>query len=137
VNLESTMQISRDHQRPPAAGPVDFFTGDVMVKPLFGDNPHRQATAAQVTFSPCARTAWHTHPAGQTLIVTSGSGWIQQWGGHRQQISPGDVIWTPPGVKHWHGATLTGEMTHFAIQGTVEGRNVNWLEQVSDDQYTS
>jgi quercetin dioxygenase-like cupin family protein len=128
---------SSTERRPPAQGPADFFTGRVIIKPLFGANEHNNTSAGQVTFSPCARTAWHTHPAGQTLIVTSGTGRVQQWGGQKQQINPGDVVWTPPGVKHWHGAGTTGEMTHFAIQGSVDGRTVDWLEKVSDDQYAS
>ena len=129
------MEISRDDERPPAAGPKDFFTGDVMVKPLFGPSSYSNTSAGQVTFSPCARSAWHTHPGGQTLVVTSGTGWVQQWGGEKQAIKPGDVIWTPPGVKHWHGATTDSEMTHIAIQPTIDGRNVDWMEQVSDDEY--
>ena len=106
------------------------------MKPLF--SPHDLVTTTgggQVTFSPCARSAWHTHPAGQTLIVTSGTGWVQQWGGERQQMNTGDVVWTPPGVKHWHGATDVDTVTHIAIQDTVDGRNVDWMEQVSDQQY--
>lgn len=129
------MEISPDAERPPAAGPEEYFTGNVLVKPLFGPNDHRNTGAGQVTFSPCARSAWHTHPAGQTLIVASGTGWVQQWGGTKQQMNPGDVIWTPPGVNHWHGATSTGEMTHIAITGDVDGTNVDWMEHVTDDEY--
>jgi quercetin dioxygenase-like cupin family protein len=133
---EDTMDISRDAARPAAPGPAETFTGDVMVKPLFSPrDPGTTGSAGQVTFSPCARSAWHTHPAGQTLIVTSGTGWVQQWGGQREQMNPGDVIWTPPGVKHWHGATDTTPVTHIAIQDNVEGRNVDWMEKVSDQQY--
>jgi quercetin dioxygenase-like cupin family protein len=126
VKLEDTMQISPADEGPPPVGPADFFTGDVMVKPLFGDNAHRQVTAAQVTFSARARTAWHTHRAGQTLIMMSGSGWIQQWGGQKQRINPGDVFWTPPGVKHWHGATSTGEMTHPSPWRHRSGSGRRW-----------
>jgi quercetin dioxygenase-like cupin family protein len=90
-----------------------------------------------VSFEPCARSAWHTHPAGQTLIVTSGVGWIQEWGGQKREIRAGDVIWTPPGAKHWHGATAASPMTHIAIQEHVNGKVVDWMEQVSDEQYRS
>lgn len=133
----TSMRISRDDARPPSPGPQTFFTGDVTMKPLFGPVGAANAFAGQLTFAPSARSAWHTHPAGQTLIVTSGTGWVQQWGGVRQQINPGDVIWTPPGVKHWHGATTSGEMTHIAIQEELDGRFVDWLEKVSDEQYFS
>ncbi|CAN5449688.1 hypothetical protein BH10ACT9_BH10ACT9_38060 [soil metagenome] len=88
-----------------------------------------------MTFSPCARSAWHTHPAGQTLVVTSGTGWVQEWGGVKQQMTVGDVMWTAPGVKHWHGATESGSMTHLAIQDSVDGSAVDWMEKVSDEQY--
>jgi quercetin dioxygenase-like cupin family protein len=133
---EDTMEISRDATRPATPGPTETFTGDVTVKPLFGPQDGITTTGAgQVTFTPCARSAWHTHPAGQTLIVTSGTGWVQQWGGQRQQMNPGDVIWTPPGVKHWHGATASDTVTHIAIQDNVDGRNVEWMEKVSDQQH--
>lgn len=92
-------------------------------------------SGAYVTFEPGARSAWHTHPLGQTLIVTAGTGWVQQEGGEKQDIKPGDVIWIPPGVKHWHGATATNGMTHIAIQEQLDGKNVEWMEQVSDEQY--
>lgn len=129
------MEISRGDSRPSAAGPTDYFTGDVQVKPLFGVNGHRNVGAGQVTFAACARSAWHTHPAGQTLVVTSGTGWIQEWGGKKQQINAGDVIWTPPGIKHWHGATTSGDMTHIAITGDLDGKIVDWLEKVTEDEY--
>ena len=129
------MEISPDASRPPTAGSPEFFTGDVVIKPLFDATVYSDTSGGQVAFTPGARSAWHTHPAGQTLIVTSGTGWVQQWGGAKQQINPGDVIRTPPGVKHWHGATATAEMTHIAIQDVVDGTNVNWMEKVSDDQY--
>lgn len=131
------MDISRQDTRSPSAGPAETFTGEVSVTPLFGTNDVRTISAAEVTFKPCARSAWHTHPGGQTLIVTSGTGWVQEWGGRKQRINSGDVIWTPPGVKHWHGATGSDTMTHIAIQGTVDGRNVDWMEHVTDDQYRS
>jgi len=104
-------------------------------RPLFDASEHTHATGGLVTFEPGARTAWHTHPAGQTLIVTSGTGWVQESGGERRQIQPGDVIWIPPNVKHWHGATTTNRMSHIAITNVVDGRNVDWLEQVSDVEY--
>jgi quercetin dioxygenase-like cupin family protein len=107
----------------------------VVIDPLFEASEHTHATGGLVTFEPGARTAWHTHPAGQTLIVTSGTGWVQESGGERRQIQPGDVIWIPPNVKHWHGATTTNRMSHIAITNMVDGRNVDWLEQVSDVEY--
>ncbi len=135
AGADEAMEISPGESRAATEGSADTFTGKVSVKPLFNPNAVRTFSAAEVTFTPCARTAWHTHPAGQTLIVTTGTGWIQQWGGQKQAIKPGDVIWTPPGVKHWHGATDTGTMTHIAIQDSVDGKPVDWLEHVTDDQY--
>jgi quercetin dioxygenase-like cupin family protein len=132
---EQRMEISPDKARPASTGPAETFTGDVSVKPLFGTNEHRNFSSGQVTFSPCARSAWHTHPAGQTLIVLSGTGWVQEWGQAKQPLHPGDVVWTPPGVKHWHGATDATTMTHIAIQQHVDGTGVNWLERVTDEQY--
>ena len=131
------LEISRDETRPPNAGTAETFTGEVTVKTLFDTNGIRDFSSAQVSFTPCARTAWHTHPGGQTLIVTSGTGWVQEWGGQRQEIAAGDVIWTPPGVKHWHGATADTAMTHIAIQAFVDGRPVDWMEHVTDAQYNS
>ena len=131
----SGLEISRNSERPAAPGPEATFTGDVTVKPLFNPNADRTTAAGEVTFSPCARSAWHTHPAGQTLVVTSGTGWVQEWGGVKQQMTVGDVVWTAPGVKHWHGATESGSMTHLAIQDSVDGRMVEWMEKVSDEQY--
>ena len=96
---------------------------------------YTRATGGHVTFEPGARSAWHTHPAGQILIVTSGVGWVQEWEGEKREIRPGDVIWTPPGVKHWHGATATNGMSHIAIQDAVDGKNVDWLEKVGEEQY--
>lgn len=135
AGADEAMEISPDETRPATAGPADTFTGQVSVKPLFNPNAVRNTGGAEVTFTPGARSAWHTHPAGQTLIVTAGTGWIQQWGGQKQAIKPGDVIWTPPGVKHWHGATDASTMTHIAIQDSVDGRPVDWLEHVTDEQY--
>jgi quercetin dioxygenase-like cupin family protein len=135
AGADEPMEISPDESRPAGPGSADTFTGQVSVKPLFNPNAVRNTGSAEVAFTPSARTAWHTHPAGQTLIVTTGTGWIQQWGGQKQSIKPGDVIWTPPGVKHWHGATDTTTMTHIAIQDSVDGRPVDWLEHVTDEQY--
>jgi quercetin dioxygenase-like cupin family protein len=130
-----TIEISSNGSRPAAKGPAQTFIGSVTVDPLFATNEQRPFNAGLVTFEPGARSAWHTHPAGQTLIVTAGVGWVQQWGGERQDIKPGDVIWIPPDVKHWHGATATTAMSHIAIQQAVGGKNVDWLEQVADEQY--
>ena len=129
------MDISREETRPATPGPVETFTGQVSVKPLFGTVDGRNSSAAEVTFSPSARSAWHTHPAGQNLIVTAGTGLVQEWGQPKQQLRPGDVVWTPAGVKHWHGATESSVLTHIAVQEQVDGSAVDWLEHVSDEQY--
>ena len=130
-----TMEIKRSGSQPSGKGPAEYFTGSVRVDPLMLAPDPARVAGAHVTFEPGARTAWHTHPAGQTLIVTSGSGWVQEWGGQRQDIAVGDVIWTEPGVKHWHGGTADTVMTHIAIQGFVDGRPVDWMEHVTDEQY--
>ena len=129
------MQITRSGSRPSPKGPADYFTGTVRVDPLFQARDPARVGGGHVTFEPGARTAWHTHPLGQTLIVTSGCGWVQVEGGPIEEIRPGDVVWFPPGEKHWHGATPTTAMTHIAIQRTADGKNVDWLEKVSDEQY--
>jgi quercetin dioxygenase-like cupin family protein len=129
------MDIKRNGSRPSAKGPADWFTGQVRIDPLFDATAPARASAASVTFEPGARTAWHTHTLGQTLIVAAGCGWAQRWGGPKEQIRPGDVIWIPPGEKHWHGATATTAMTHIAIQEALEGKVVDWMEQVTDEQY--
>lgn len=129
------MTITRSGTRTPSKGPEANFTGSVSVVPLFPVNSPSRTSGGSVTFEPGARSAWHTHPLGQTLIVTAGQGRVQQWGGDTQEIRQGDVVWTPPGVKHWHGATLTTSVTHIAIQETLEGKNVEWMEKVSDEQY--
>ena len=129
------IEIKPNGSRPSGRGPAHNFTGSVVIDPLFEASEHTHATGGLVTFEPGARTAWHTHPAGQTLIVTSGTGWVQESGGERRQIQPGDVIWIPPNVKHWHGATTTNRMSHIAITNMVDGSNVDWLEQVSDVEY--
>jgi quercetin dioxygenase-like cupin family protein len=130
-----SMQISPNGSRPSARGPVQYFTESVIVDPLFRANEHTRATGGTVVFEAGARSAWHTHPAGQFLIVTSGTGWVQEEGGAKHEIKPGDVIWTPPGVKHWHGATATNSMSHIAITDMVDGKNVDWMEKASDEQY--
>ena len=130
-----TMEIKRIGSQPSNKGPADWFTGTVRIDPLFQPNDARRAAAATVTFEPGARTAWHTHPLGQTLIVTAGCGRAQCWGGAIEEIRPGDVIWFPPGEKHWHGAAPATPMTHLAIQENLDGKMVDWLEPVTDDQY--
>lgn len=112
-----------------------MFVGTVRIDPLVSANEPSRVSAAYVTFGPGARSAWHTHPLGQTLVVTAGTGWVQQQGGEKQVIRPRDVIWTPPGIKHWHGATAQTGMTHMAIQEFLDGKNVEWMEPVSDAQY--
>lgn len=129
------MDIKRDGARQIDQGPADYFTGAVRIERLMQADAPARVAAASVTFEPGARTAWHTHPLGQMLIVTAGLGWAQREGGPKEEIRPGDVVWFPPGEKHWHGATATGAMTHIAVQETLDGRAVDWLEQVSDQQY--
>ena len=118
-----------------AVGPTDYFTGRVRVDMLSPATADINTSSAYVTFEPGARSAWHTHPAGQYLVVTAGAGLTQQWGKPIEQLRPGDVVWCPPGVKHWHGAAAGTALTHIALTGTVNGKNVEWLEQVSDEQY--
>lgn len=132
---EKTMEIKRSGSRPSGKGPAEYFTGMVRVDPLFEAAEPARARGAHVTFEPGARTAWHTHPLGQTLIVTSGLGWVQRWEGPVEEIRPGDVVWFEPGEKHWHGATRTTAMTHIAIQEALNGSPVDWMEKVSDEQY--
>jgi quercetin dioxygenase-like cupin family protein len=134
AGAEST-QISPNGSRPSAKGPTQYFTGSVIVDPLYAANESTSSTGAVVIFEPGARSAWHIHPAGQYLIVTSGTGWVQEEGGPKREIKPGHVIWTPPGVKHWHGATPTNVMSHIAITNMVDGKNVEWMEHVTDEQY--
>jgi quercetin dioxygenase-like cupin family protein len=129
------MEIKRNGSLPSAKGPADWFTGTVRIdSPFKGTDPARIA-GAMVTFEPGARTAWHTHPLGQTLIVTAGRGRVQREGGSVEEIHPGDIVWFPPGEKHWHGASPTTAMTHIAIQESLDGKVVEWMEQVSDGQY--
>ena len=134
-NQSQKMTITRSGTRTPSKGPEANFTGSVSVEPLFPMNPPSRTSGGGVTFEPGARSAWHTHPLGQALIVTAGRGWVQQEGGEKREIRQGDVVWTPPGVKHWHGATATDRLTHIAIQETLDSKNVEWMEKVSDEQY--
>ena len=129
------MQITRSGSQPSGKGPSEYFTGVVRVDPLFQAPDPASVSGASVTFEPGARTAWHTHPLGQTLIVTAGCGRVQREDGPIEEIHPGDVIWFPPGEKHWHGASPTTSMTHIAIQEQLDGKAVDWLEKVSDEQY--
>ncbi|MEG4344034.1 cupin domain-containing protein [Microcoleus sp. A003_D6] len=129
------MEIKRSGSQPAAKGLDEYFTGTVRIDPLFEAHDPARTLGASVTFDPGARTAWHTHPLGQTPIVTAGCGLVQRWGGAIEQIRPGDVIWFSLGEKHWHGATPTTAMTHIAIQEQLDGKAVDWLEQVSDEQY--
>jgi quercetin dioxygenase-like cupin family protein len=133
--VAQTVSISKNGSRPSEKGPAEYFTGSVRIDPLFDPQGPAGAGSAWVTFEPAARTAWHTHPAGQRLVVTAGLGRVQQWGGRTQEIRPGDVVWIPPGVKHWHGATPSTAMSHIAIQEAVEGKVVDWMEHVTDEQY--
>ncbi|MFS2202021.1 carboxymuconolactone decarboxylase family protein [Pseudomonas sp. Pseusp3] len=133
----AVQQISRAGSQASVAGPADYFTGRVRVDPLFPATDEINASGAYVSFEAGARSAWHTHPAGQRLVVTSGVGRVQEWGKPVQEIRPGDVIVCPPGVKHWHGAAATSAMTHLAVTGSVDGKSVQWLEKVTDEQYNA
>ena len=129
------MDIARNGSQPSCKGPADWFTGTVRIDPLFTAPDPARVAGALVTFEPGARTAWHTHPLGQTLIVTAGTGRVQREGGPVEEIRPGDVVWFPPGEKHWHGASPTTAMSHIAIQEKLDGKVVDWLEHVSDTDY--
>jgi quercetin dioxygenase-like cupin family protein len=131
------MNVQRPGSQPSAKGPEEYFTGTVRIDPLFQAVDPSRVSAGLVTFEPCARSAWHTHPLGQRLIVTAGCGRVQRWGGPIEEIRPGDVVTIAPGEKHWHGAAPTTAMSHIAIQEAVDGRNVDWLEKVTDEQYRS
>jgi quercetin dioxygenase-like cupin family protein len=133
----TSMTITRAGSQPSQKGPADWFTGTVRIDPLFTAPSPARAAGATVTFEPGARTAWHTHPLGQTLIVLSGVGLVQLEGGEVEQIRPGDVVWFPPGVRHWHGASPKTAMTHIAIQESLDGKVVEWLEHVTDEQYAA
>ena len=129
------MDIMRAGSRPSGKGQAEWFTGVVRVDPLFEALDPARVAGAHVTFEPGARTAWHTHPLGQTLIVTAGLGWAAREGGPVEELRPGDVVWFPPGEKHWHGAAPTTAMSHIAIQEKLDGSPVTWMEQVTDEQY--
>ena len=129
------MEIKRAGTQPSAKGPSDWFTGTVRIDPLFRAQDPARAAGAAVTFEPGARTAWHTHPLGQILIVTAGAGRVQRKGGTVEQIHPGDVVWFAPGEKHWHGASPTTAMTHIAVQEALNGKPVDWMEKVTDEEY--
>jgi len=133
----AAQSIARAGEQPSAAGPAEFFTGRVRIDPVWPADGSINASGGLVTFEPGARSAWHTHPAGQRLVVTSGAGLTQEWGKPVQVIRPGDVVWCPPGVKHWHGAAPGTAMTHLAVTGTVDGKNVTWMEKVTDEQYNA
>lgn len=129
------MNIQRAGSQASSKGPEDWFTGTVRLDPLLSAKEPSRVAAANVTFEPGARTAWHTHPLGQHIIITAGLGWVQEDGGPIEEVRPGDVVWFPPGVKHWHGASPKTAMTHIAIQEAKDGSPVDWLEKVSDEQY--
>ena len=131
----TTLDIKRSGSEASRKGPAEWFTGAVRVDPLFQAPEPARVSGGHVTFEPGARTRWHTHPLGQTLIITSGLGWVQREGGPIEEVRTGDIVWFPPHEKHWHGASLTNAMTHIAIQESLDGKNVDWLEKVSDEQY--
>jgi quercetin dioxygenase-like cupin family protein len=133
---KKSQTISPAGSQPSVKGPAEYFTGNVRIDPLFPVTDSSPFSSAYVTFEPGARSAWHIHSTGQHLIVTAGVGLTQEWGGPIEEIKAGDVIWCPPGVKHWHGASATTAMTHMAITGTINGKNVEWMEKVTDEQYT-
>lgn len=129
------MEIKRSGSQPSGKGSPEYFTGAVRIDPIIQAQAPARVNAASVTFEPGARTAWHTHPLGQTLIVTAGGGLAQRWGGPVETIRPGDVVWFPPGEKHWHGASPTTAMTHIAMQEALDGKAVDWMEHVTEEQY--
>lgn len=133
----ASQRIARAGSQASTPGPAEYFTGRVRVDPVFAADENIRASGAYVSFEPGARSAWHTHPAGQRLLVVSGVGRVQEWGKPVQEIRPGDVIVCPPGVKHWHGAAATTAMTHLAVTGSVDGKSVEWMEKVTDDQYNA
>ena len=137
VEMTERQQIKRAGSQPSQVGPTEFFTGRVRIDPVWQADDHLNTSGTLVTFEPGARSAWHTHPAGQRLTIISGIGLTQEWGKEVQEFQPGDVVVCPPGVKHWHGAQPTTAMTHLAVTGTVDGKNVEWMEQVTDVQYNA
>ncbi|WP_145572965.1 (R)-mandelonitrile lyase [Yersinia mollaretii] len=132
---QGTVTVSSAGSQPTTMGAVEYFTGTAKVDSRFKGTAPARISGGTVSFDAGARTAWHTHPLGQTLIVSSGTGWVQEWEGAAQQIKTGDVVWIPPGVKHWHGASAKQPMVHIAISETLEGNTVTWMEKVTDDQY--
>ena len=135
LQVSQTIKVTRSGSQPSAKDPGEHFTGSASIDPLFNENPPAHTSGGRVTFEAGARTAWHSHPLGQTLIVTAGTGWVQQWGSQVGEMRQGDVVWIPPGVKHWHGATTSASITHIAIQESLHGKTVEWMEKVSDDEY--
>jgi quercetin dioxygenase-like cupin family protein len=135
AQAKPSQTVTRAGAQPSTTGPAEYFTGSVRVEPLFAANESAPYSGAHVTFEPGARSNWHTHPTGQRLIVTHGVGRTQEWGGQIVEVRAGDHVWCPPGVKHWHGASPTAPMTHIALTGTRDGKNVEWLEKVTDEQY--
>ena len=131
------MEITRVGSKPSAKGPEEWFTGSVRIDTLFNPNDARRAASAMVTFEPGARTAWHTHPLGQTLIITTGIGWVQKENDKIEEVHPGDIVWFEPNEKHWHGAMATNGMSHIAIQENLKGKVVEWMEKVTDEQYNN
>ena len=135
VQSSQTIKITRSGSQQSSEGSTEHFTGSARIDPLFSANTPSHTSGGSVTFERGARTAWHSHPLGQTLIVTAGRGWVQQWGGQVEEIRQGDIVWIPPGIKHWHGATASTSMTHIGIQESLDGKVVEWMEKVSDRQY--
>ncbi len=129
------MEIKRSGSQPSSKASAEYFTGAVRIDPIHDAGEPARVRSVNVTFEPGARTAWHTHPLGQTLFITSGLGWVQKWGGSIEEVRPGDVVWFPPGEKHWHGATAMTAMSHIAVQEALDGSTVEWMEQVSDERY--
>jgi len=129
------MAIKRNGSQPSGKGPAEWFTGNVRIDPLHQADAPARVSVASVTFEPGARSAWHSHPLGQTLVVTAGNGRVQNWDEKIEEINPGDVVWTAPGVKHWHGAAPTTAMTHISIVEQLDGKSADWMEHVSDEQY--
>jgi len=134
---DGAQKITRSGSQPSVEGPADFFTGRARIDPVWPADKNISASGGLVTFEPGARSAWHTHPAGQHLFVVSGVGLTQEWGRPVQEIRAGDVVWCPPSVKHWHGASPTTAMTHLAVTGTVDGKNATWMEKVTDEQFNA
>ncbi|RQR22829.1 cupin domain-containing protein [Burkholderia sp. Bp9143] len=133
----AAQQIVHPGSQPSIVGPAAYFTGKVRIDPVWSANRDINASGGLVTFEPGARSAWHTHPKGQYFVVVSGVGYTQEWGKPIRELHPGDVVWCPPGVKHWHGAAPANAMTHLAVTGTVDGKNVEWMEKVTDEQYNA